>query len=95
MLKYLITFVVSAIIFAAIFKTQIYFKSKNKKDDDKKNPTVKDYIIRIVLPSIIITAAMAFFEDSITLPPWLGGEATEPILEGDYFERKGVPTVDE
>ena len=37
---------------------------------------------------------MAFFEDSITPPTVVGGEAMEPILEGD-FERKGVPTVDE
>ena len=96
MYKYLIAFFVSLVVFGGIFKTQQYFKGDEKDDKDKKKtPTTRDYIVRVFLPSIVLTAIVVMFEGSFTLPSWLGGGVDEPTLDGDYFERRGGPSIDE
>jgi hypothetical protein len=85
MLKYGIIFVICVFVFYGLLKTEQYL-NKNEKDK-KKDLGITDYIKRILIPSIIVSALFLMF-DGFTLPSWLGGTADEPLIEGDYFDTR-------
>lgn len=93
MIKYVVIFAVCLVIFYGILAAERYFTQKKDKKDTNKI-TIKDCINRVLVPSIIVTT-MFLFLDGTTLPSWMGGEVEEPILQGDYFENRGGPMVND
>ncbi len=94
MIKYVIIFILCSVILFTCMKIEGPNKttSQSKSKTRPHRPSIKTYIVRVLIPSAFITLTL-FLWDKISpqLPPWMGGEESENLLTGDYFDvERGV-----